>query len=49
MLTAALTALFTAALCLYQKNVRVLLSGALTLVPNAVYTVLYLILLRMGE
>ena len=48
-LTAALTALFTAALCLYQKNARVLLYGALTLVPNAVYTVLYLVLLRMGE
>ena len=48
-LTAGMTALFTAALCLYKKNVRVLLYGALTLVPNAVYTALYLVLLRMGE
>ena len=48
-LTAVLTAVFTAALCLYRKNVRVLLYGALTLLPNAVYTALYLVLLRMGE
>lgn len=48
-LTAALTALFTAALFLYGKNARVLLYGALTLVPNAAYTVLYLVLMRMGE
>ena len=48
-LTAGLTALLTLALCLYRKHAHVLLYGALTLVPNVVYTALYLVLTRMGE
>ena len=43
-----LVALLTCVLCLYRKQPRVLLYGALTLLPNVLYTVVYLILYRIG-
>ena len=48
-LSALLVALFTAALAVYKKSPRTAVYGALTLIPNAVYVALYLVLLRMGE
>lgn len=48
-LSAGLAALFCGALFLYRREARVLLYGALSLIPNALYVALYLVLLRAGE